>query len=105
MSQASSSNARNRCSSTARSAQEPGPLAVVDAAPLASAIDLQAQIDDVIGLSLIRCPDCRDVRVFAATTKSGSNKGKRFLKCPRKSYGNVSAVAQFALPKFCSCLP
>jgi len=105
MSQASSSNARNRRSSAARSAQEPGPLAVVDATPLASAVDLQVRIDDVTGLLLIRCPDCRDVRVFAATTKSGSNKGKRFFKCPRKSYGNVSAVAQFALPKFCSCLP
>jgi len=77
----------------------------VDAVPLASAIDLQALIDYVSRLPLIRCPDCRDVRVFAAMTKSGSNKGKRFFKCPRKSYGNVSAVAQFALPKFCSCLP
>ncbi|CAD6245964.1 unnamed protein product [Miscanthus lutarioriparius] len=90
MSQASSSNARNRRPSAARSAQEPRPLAVVDAAPLASAVDLQAPIDDVTGLPLIRCPDCRDVRVFAATTKSGSNKGKRFFKCPRKSYGNGS---------------
>ena len=61
MSQASSSNARNRHSSVARSAQELGPLAVVDAAPLANAVDLQAPIDDVTGLLLIRCLDCRDV--------------------------------------------
>lgn len=104
MSQASSSNARNRRSSAARVAQETGALAVVDAAPLASAVDLQSPIDDVTGLPLIVCPDCRDVRVFAATTKFGDNKGKRFFKCPRKSYGNVSAVAQFSLPRFCSCL-
>lgn len=37
---------------------------------------------------MIICPDCRDVRVFAATTKFGSNEGKRYFKCPRKTYGH-----------------
>ena len=46
--------------------------------PLVSAVDLQAPIDDVTGLPLIRCLDCRDVRVFAATTKSGSTKERDF---------------------------
>ena len=93
MSQASSSTARTRRSSAARVALQPGPLAVVAAVPPPTAVDLQAPLDDMTGLPLIMCPTCKDVRVFAATTtKSQYNIGKRFFKCPRQGYGNVSSV-------------
>jgi hypothetical protein len=37
------------------------------------------------------CPECKDVRVFAATTiQSQYNNGKRYFKCPRKN--SVSAA-------------
>lgn len=106
MSQASSSTARTRRSSAARDALQPRPLAVVAAGTLPTGVDLEALIDDVTGLPLIMCPDCRDVRVFAATTTcSEYNIGRRYFKCPRKNYRNVSEVVEFALPKFHSCLP
>ncbi|CAD6241867.1 unnamed protein product [Miscanthus lutarioriparius] len=84
MSQASSSTARTR--RLARVA----PLAVVRAtAPLPTAVDVEPMEDDVTGLPLIMCPDCRDVRVFAATTmQSKCNNGKRYFKCPRKNFSN-----------------
>ena len=105
MSQASSSTARTRRSSVARVSQQPTPLAVVAAVPPPTAVELQAPIDDVTGLPLIMCPDREDVRVFAATTtQSEYNVGRRFFKCSRKNYRNVSAVVQFALPKFHFCL-
>ena len=105
MSQASSSTSLTRRSSTARVAPQPRALAVVAAEPAPTDVDLQDPIDDVTGLPLIMCPDCKDVRVFAATTtKSEYNVGKRFFKCPRKTYRNVSAVVQFLLHKFQSCL-
>ncbi|CAD6338145.1 unnamed protein product [Miscanthus lutarioriparius] len=57
MSQASSSTARTR-----RSARV-APLVVVRAAaPLPTAADVEPMEDDVTGLPLIICPDCRDVR-------------------------------------------
>ena len=68
MSQASSSTTRTRRSSVARVALQPAPLVVVAAAPLPTAVDLETLIDDVSGLPLIMCPDCKDVRVFAANT-------------------------------------
>ena len=97
MSQASSSTARTR-----RSARV-APLAIVRAAaPLPTAADVEPMEDDVTGLPLIMCLDCRDVRVFAATTtQSKCNNGKRYFKCPRKNFSNVSAVVQFAFcPNF-----
>ena len=93
MSQASSSTTCTRRSSAARVALQPTPLVVVAAAPLPTAVDLETLIDDVSGLPLIMCPDCKDVRVFAAnTTQSGLNFGKRYFKCPRKNYQNVSVI-------------
>lgn len=93
MSQASSSTARSRRSSAARVALEPAPLAVVAAAPPPTDVDVQAPLDELTGLPLITCPTCKDVRLFAATTtKSQRNVGKRFFKCPRQGYGNVSSV-------------
>ncbi|CAD6269353.1 unnamed protein product [Miscanthus lutarioriparius] len=90
MSQASSSIARTR-----RSARV-APLAVVRAiAPLHIAADVEPMEDDVTGLPLIMCPDCRDVRVFAATTMQYKcNNGKRYFKCPRKKFSNASAVGK-----------
>ena len=103
MSQASSSAALTQRSSAARFGRQPEALAVVAAAPTPTAIDVQAPLDDVIGLPLIMCPDCKDVRLFAATTmKSQYNVGRRFFKCPQKNYSNVSAVVLFL--KFQSCL-
>jgi hypothetical protein len=111
MSQASSSSARTRWTSTARDALHPRSLAVVAAAPLGVTDDLEASMDEVTGLPLIRCPECMDVRVFAATTtQSQRNIGKRYFKCPRKNY--VSVVVHYEyfkfhcrLPKFsCLCL-
>jgi hypothetical protein len=88
MSQASSSSTRNRQS--ARVVHQPGPLVVHDAAPLAAAVDLDPVIDEVSKLPLIMCPECRDVRVFGATTtQSQYNNGKRFFKCPRKNYVSI----------------
>ena len=93
MSQASSSTTCTRRSSAARVALQPTPLVVVAAAPLPMVVDLETLIDDVSGLPLIMCPDCKDVRVFAAnTTQSGLNFGKRYFKCPRKNYQNVSVI-------------
>lgn len=43
--------------------------------------------------------------MFAATTKFGSNEGKRYFKCPRKTYGHVSEVDEFALLNFIIVLP
>jgi hypothetical protein len=86
-------------------AVQPRPLAVVVAGTMATGVELEAPIDDVTGLPLIMCPDCRDVRVFAATTMYSNNIGKRYLKCPRKNYRNVSEVVDFALPKVYSYLP
>ena len=68
MSQASSSTTCTRRSSAARVALQPTPLVVVAAAPLPTVVDLETLIDDVSGLPLIMCPDCKDVRVFAANT-------------------------------------
>jgi len=95
MLQASSSTARTRRS--ARVVHQPRHLAVVHAAaPLPGAVDLEAPIDEVSKLPLIMFPECRDVRVFAATTtQSQYNNGKRYFKCPRKNY--VSAVVQFEI--------
>jgi len=101
MSQASSSTARTRRSSVARVSQQPTPLAVVAAVPPPTAVELQAPIDDVTGLPLIMCPDCKDVRVFAATTtQSEYNIGRRFFKCPRKNYRNVSVIIILHCPNF-----
>jgi hypothetical protein len=97
MSQASSSTGLTRRSTAARNALQPKPLAVVAAGTLPTGVDLEAPIDTDTGLPLIICPDCRDVRVFAATTKLGSNEGKRYFKCPRKTFANVSEVVEFAL--------
>jgi len=78
---------------------QPRPLVVVVASTLATGVDLEASIDDVTGLPLIMCPDCMDGRVFAATTMYSNNIRKRYFKCPRKNYRNVSEVLDFALPK------
>ncbi|RCV23520.1 hypothetical protein SETIT_5G012700v2 [Setaria italica] len=89
MSQASSSTARTRRSSAARVSLQPTPLAIVATAPPPTVVEPPAPIDDVIGLPLIMCPDCKDVRVFAATTmQSNDNTGRRFFKCSRKNYRN-----------------
>jgi len=79
---------------------QPRPLAVVAAGTVPTGVDLEAPIDDVTGLPLIMCPDCRDVRVFAATTIYSNNIGKRYFKCPRKTYTNVSELVEFAYPNF-----
>ena len=92
MSQASSSTVRSRRQSAARDVVEPRPLAIVAAGSLPIGVDLEAPIDEVTRLPLIVCPTCKDVRVFAANTKNGSNVGKRFFKCLRKNYNNVSKV-------------
>ena len=44
----------------------------------------------------------RTLGCFAATTtQSKYNNGKRYFKCPRKNFSNVSAVVQFAFcPNF-----
>ena len=100
MSQASSSPALTRRSSAARVAQQPGALAVVeDTTPLLTVVaDLEAPIDTVTALPLIICPNCRDVRVFAATTtRSQYNNGKRYFKYPRKNFSIL--VQWFNLPK------
>ncbi|XP_066396886.1 uncharacterized protein [Miscanthus floridulus] len=77
------------CLYLARFGWQPEALAIVAAAPTPTAIDVQAPFDDVTGLPLIMCPDCKDVRLFAATTtKSQYNVGRRFFKCPRKNYSN-----------------
>jgi hypothetical protein len=94
MSQAWSSTARSRRRSTARDVVEPRPLAVVAAGTVPISVDLEAPIDDVTGLPLIMCPDCKDVRVFAANTTYSNNVGKRFFKCPRKNRRNVSEVVE-----------
>uniref|UniRef100_A0A804RES3 Uncharacterized protein n=1 Tax=Zea mays TaxID=4577 RepID=A0A804RES3_MAIZE len=60
MSQAWSSTARSQRRSTARDVVEPRPLAVVAAGTVPIGIDLEAPIDDVTGLPLIMCPDCKD---------------------------------------------
>lgn len=105
MSQASSSPALTRRSSAARVAQQPGALAVVeDTTPLLTIADLEAPIDNVTGLPLIICTYCRDVRVFAATmTQYQYNNGKRYFKCPRKNFSNVSAVVQMDQSSFIFC--
>jgi hypothetical protein len=95
MSQAWSSTARSRWRSTARDVVEPRPLAVVAAGTVPIGVDLEAPIDDVTGLPLIMCPDCKDVRVFAANTTYSNNVGKRFFKCPRKNRRNVSEVVEY----------
>lgn len=94
MSQAWSSTARSRRRSTARDVVEPRPLDVVAAGTVPISVDLEAPIDDVTGLPLIMCPDCKDVRVFAANTTYSNNVGKRFFKCPRKNRRNVSEVVE-----------
>jgi hypothetical protein len=94
MSQAWSSTACSRWQSTARDVIEPRPLAVVAARTVPIGVDLEAPIDDVTGLPLIMCPDCKDVRVFAANTTYTNNVGKRFFKCPRKNRRNVSEVVE-----------
>ncbi|XP_025822253.1 uncharacterized protein LOC112898056 [Panicum hallii] len=51
----------------------------------ATDVQLPASIDDVTGLPLILCPDCKDVSVFSATTtQSEHNVGRRYFKYPRK---------------------
>jgi hypothetical protein len=105
MSQASSSTCRTRRSSAARNALQPRPLAVVAASTEPTGVDLEAPVDYDTGLPLIICPDCKDVRVFAANTKSGSNIGKRYFKCPRKNYSNVSEVVEFSLLNFILVCP
>ncbi|XP_066335671.1 uncharacterized protein [Miscanthus floridulus] len=90
MSEASSSTVRTRRPSASRDAMQPRPLAVVAAGTVPTGVDLEAPIDDVTGLPLIMCPDCRDVRVFAATTIYSNNIGKRYFKCPRKTYTNAT---------------
>ncbi|KAG2560994.1 hypothetical protein PVAP13_8KG119103 [Panicum virgatum] len=67
MSQALSSTAHTRHSSTPRVPLQASPLAVVVVALPPTDVQLPAPIDDVSGLPLIWCPDCKDVRVFAAT--------------------------------------
>ena len=42
-------------------------------------------IDDVIGLPLIVCPKCKDLRLVAATCKWTKNRGPRFFKCARNN--------------------
>uniref|UniRef100_A0A804LET2 Zinc finger GRF-type domain-containing protein n=1 Tax=Zea mays TaxID=4577 RepID=A0A804LET2_MAIZE len=88
MSQAWSSTVRSRRRSTARDVVEPRPLVVVAVGTVPIGVDLEAPIDDVTGLPLIMCPDCKDVRVFAANTTYSNNVGKRFFKCPRKNRRN-----------------
>ncbi|XP_008657723.1 uncharacterized protein [Zea mays] len=88
MSQAWSSTARSRRRSTARDVVEPRPLAVVAVGTVPIGVDLEAPINDVTGLPLIMCPDCKDVRVFAANTTYSNNVGNRFFKCPRKNRRN-----------------
>jgi hypothetical protein len=56
-------------------------------------VDPEAPIDEVSKLPLIKCPECKDRRVFPATTmKSEANRGKRYFKCPRKSYVSVVTI-------------
>ncbi|CAD6258477.1 unnamed protein product [Miscanthus lutarioriparius] len=65
------------------------PISPTHYAPPPTVVKLQASIDDVIGLPLIMCSDCKDMRVFAATTtQSDYNIGRRFFKCSRKNYRN-----------------
>lgn len=97
MSQASSSTGLNRRSSTGRNVVQAQPLAVVAAGSMATGFDPEAVTDNATGLPLIFCPDCNDVRVFSAITKSGVNEGRRYFKCPRKTHVNVSEVVKFAL--------
>ena len=53
------------------------------------------------GLPLIMCLDCKDMRVFAATTtQSEYNVGKSFFKCPRKNNQNVSVIIILDWPNF-----
>ena len=93
MSQASSSTASTRRSSAARVPLQAAPLAIVAAALPPTDVQPPALIDDVSGLQLIWYPDCKDVRVFAATiTNSEHNIGKRYFKCPRKKFRNVSVL-------------
>nr|CAZ96127.1 conserved hypothetical protein [Saccharum hybrid cultivar R570] len=92
MSQASSSTGRTQRSSAARNALQPRPLAIVATSTEPTGVDLEAPVDYDTGLPLIICPDCKDVRVFAANTKSGSNIGKRYFKCPRKNYSNGTCI-------------
>ncbi|CAN6339307.1 unnamed protein product [Urochloa humidicola] len=40
-------------------------------------------VDQVTGLPLIQCPECKDVSLIALTVKHTKNRGKRFFKCPR----------------------
>ncbi|PUZ60867.1 hypothetical protein GQ55_4G204200 [Panicum hallii var. hallii] len=68
MSQASSSTARTRRSTAARVSLQAAPLAIVAPTLPPTDVRLPALIDDVTGLPLILCPDCKDVRVFATTT-------------------------------------
>ena len=42
-------------------------------------------VDDVIGVPLIVCPKCKDLRLVAATCKWTANRGRRFFKCPRNN--------------------
>ena len=97
MSQASSSTGLNRRSSTGRNVVQAQPRAVVAAGSMATGFDPEAVTDNATGLPLIFCPDCNDVRVFSAITKSGVNEGRRYFKCPRKTHVNVSEVVKFAL--------
>jgi hypothetical protein len=99
--QSSASTAHTRRS--VRGVHQPGALAVVhDVAPLAVAVNMDALIDEVSKLPMIMGPECKDVRVFAATTtQSLYNNGRRYFKCPRKNY--VSAVVEYDYPKFQSC--
>ena len=100
-SQASSSTTRTQRSSVARVPLQAAPLAIVAAAQPPTDVQLPVLIDDVSGLLLIWCPDCKDVRVFAATTtNSEHNIGKRYFKCPRKKFRNVSVLIFMQWPNF-----
>ena len=64
-------------------------------------VDPEAPIDEVSKLPLIKCPECKDRRVFPNTTmKSEVNRGKRYFKCPRQSYVSVVGCDSFFGPQF-----
>jgi hypothetical protein len=72
---------------------------------MSGTVDPEAPIDEVSKLPLIKCPECKDRRVFAATTmKSEVNRGKRYFKCARQSYVSVVGCDSFLDPNFLSSL-
>ena len=68
---------------------------------MSGTVDPDAPIDEVSKLPLIKCPECKDRRVFAATTiKSEVNRGKRYFKCARQSYVSAVGYDSYFGPQF-----